>query len=272
MTNGSMGVVSEIKQMISSTETMVQDRLDIIYASTYHGVHRGISDEDFKAINCMSNNKAFNVLHAGLGQIFIEDTDELSSLLCKEWNQAGLRSNLISSIEMNVLNWKKLAANCAINPLTALRQCKNGELLVSSQYTIPKQQKSMEYLKQRQNEEWDYHDKHIFYQLIREVSDVAVADAQCRLRGFNRSQQEKQKHLDNFQYDELVQFVEEVVRDTSKNNSSMFQDILHKRHPTEINYLNGYVAKLGREQYGLDVSANEYIANEVDKLTKTFER
>ncbi len=298
MTNGSMGVVSDIEQMIHTMDgsRMKTDRIDIIYASTYHGVHRGLNDEDFQHINsiyAMSNenigSNVFNVLHAGLGEIFIEDKtvttttttdeDELAYpiLLSNQWNDMGLRSNLITSDEMKVLNWKKLAANCVINPLTALRQCKNGEILDdddndddnddnNNKINVSSSSSSSS---STQNE-WHYNDNTIFYQLIREVSDIAIAEAQ-RKDYFN-DKTHIDEYIQNFDYENLVTFVKEVVRDTSKNYSSMYQDILHKRHPTEIEYLNGYVAKLGRERYDglIDVSANEYIRNEIEKLTKSF--
>ena len=44
------------------------------------------------------------------------------------WNNAGLRVELLPNVEMDVMNWKKLAANCDINLLTALRGCANGGL------------------------------------------------------------------------------------------------------------------------------------------------
>ncbi len=259
MTNGSMGVVAEIKEMIHSEYLSLAERINIIFGSTYHGVHRGVDDPDLNEINSITSNQTFNVLHAGFGQIFIEDTDDLSSVLSNEWNVAGLRSNLISSTEMNVLNWKKLAANCAINPLTALRQCKNGDLITSPGVD---HQKSIKYLLEFDETDMHFDKECIFYQLIHEVSGVAMTET--KRNGFDDA------HINNFRYDNLVQFVEEVVHDTAKNNSSMFQDVLHQRHPTEINYLNGYIAKLGREEYGLRVDANEYITKEVENLTKSF--
>jgi len=44
----------------------------------------------------------------------------------------------------------------------------------------------------------------------------------------------------------------------------MLQDVIAKRYPTEIMYLNGRVSRIGREGHGLDVQTN-------DSVTKTVE-
>lgn len=46
--------------------------------------------------------------------------------------------------------------------------------------------------------------------------------------------------------DDLVAVVEEVARATANNRCSMFQDLIAGR-PTEIDYINGYIAAQGRE-------------------------
>jgi len=257
MTNGSMGVVLNIHKLLK--EHGLQDQVDIILASTTNGVHRGDEhDYDFRTMNQKMNNRSFNVHHAGLGQTFIEDTNEISTTLSTIWNKAGLGTHLISSEEMIVLNWKKLAANCAINPLTALRKCQNGDLLKAPSSIVGASYSND--LKQRHSQRLHYNEPMIFYKLVREVSDVALAESQ------KYSLHDRSLFQEQFKYESLVSFVEGVVRDTSKNKSSMLQDILQNRYPTEIDYLNGYVSRLGLE-HGLNVKANHYICNEIENLT-----
>lgn len=255
MTNGSMGVVSDIKSMING-HGLLKDRIDLIYASTTHGAHRG-SLEDFDDINVITKHKTFNIHHAGLGYTYLENTTAFSYILSDIWNEIGLRVNLVSTQEMNIMNWKKLATNCAINALTALRRCSNGALLDS--YSAKDNIVTIDEL-DHHGHEWNYNDPLIFYQLIREVSDVAIADAETK------GQTEIRQH---FQYENLVYFVKEVVSNTSNNKSSMLQDILHQRYPTEIQYLNGYIVDLGHK-LGINVTANELLCHEVETLTKDF--
>mmetsp|Transcript_10206 Transcript_10206/g.15315 ORF Transcript_10206/g.15315 Transcript_10206/m.15315 type:complete len:444 (-) Transcript_10206:1295-2626(-) len=256
MTNGVMAVVSEIEEMLMGYG--ISDRIDIILASTTHGAHRGDdNDTDFEAINEMTNNLSFNVHFAGLGHTFLEE-DEFSSVLSGVWNDVGLRSHVVSSDEINLINWKKLAANCAINPLTALRVCKNGNLLNAESQNMV----SIEHLDQHEKV-WKYDDPMIFYQLIREVSDVALAKAK-------KNGLRDESLRESFQYDKLVDFVQDVVSDTENNTSSMLQDVLGRR-TTEIRYLNGYIANLGREDLGVGVVANDFVTREVENLTNTLE-
>ncbi len=254
MTNGAIAVVSEIEIMLERHG--IRDRVDIILASTTHGSHRGENDTDFETISSMTNNLSFNVNFAGLGHTFVEN-DEFSSFLTDVWNNVGLRSNLVSSGEINVLNWKKLATNCSINPLTALRVCKNGDLIKGESKNII----SIEKLDQH-TKVWNYEDPFIFYQIIREVSDVALAQAE-------RSGLMDESMRDQLQYCKLVEFVQDVVKNTKNNTSSMLQDVLRRR-TTEISYLNGYVVQLGNNKFGVDVCANDYVCREVQNLTNSF--
>ena len=70
------------------------------------------------------------VQHAGAGQTFLgmkvgreTQLNEIGNLL----NKAGIQTELIKNIES--LTWSKLIVNASINPLTALLEIKNGDLL-----------------------------------------------------------------------------------------------------------------------------------------------
>ena len=61
----------------------------------------------------------------------------------------------------------------------------------------------------------------------------------------------------NLIYEDILNFTKEVISDTSENYSSMLQSI-YKRCKTEIDSINGYIAKTGKN-YDLDVTLNEVI-------------
>ncbi len=98
--------------------------------------------------------------------------------------------------------WAKLAANCAINALSALTGKTNGELL--------EDETALGTLREA----------------AREVNAVAAA------RGTPLA-------------DDAASIAEEVARATARNHSSMSQD-LERGARTEIDFLNGAVAELGR--------------------------
>jgi 2-dehydropantoate 2-reductase len=234
LSNGVMGVVQDIKHIIK--ENNVERRTNIIMASTTNGAHRGNKD-DFRSLSPDS----FCVVHAGLGQTFIEEPvreNELVKTLSTIWRDVGLNANIVSQEEIHVLNWKKLAANCAINPLTAIDGIRNGDLLKTNS-------SNQQILDNR------------CLEIIDEVSKVALVETRGLVIG------------ENLEFDNLLQFVETVVRDTAPNVSSMLQDVLAKRYPTEVQYLNGFVARLG-ERHGINVCSNRKIAEDVEKLTRSF--
>jgi 2-dehydropantoate 2-reductase len=71
------------------------------------------------------------VRHAGRGQTVLglfPRADAVASVpLAAELGGGGLEVEAVSDIETAL--WRKLAVNCAINPLTALHRCPNGALL-----------------------------------------------------------------------------------------------------------------------------------------------
>lgn len=70
----------------------------------------------------------FHVVFAGRGQNWLGDPNGGSAPAWRdELNRAGIPQTWSSDILARL--WRKLALNCAINPLTVLHDCRNGELL-----------------------------------------------------------------------------------------------------------------------------------------------
>jgi len=170
--NGALSVQDELLPIM-------KDGVSLILAMTTHGAYREEIPSD-KTIpsSCL--------VHAGVGKAFIQEGhDDLAHL----WEQAGLNCSTLSTIAVEELLWKKLAANCVINPLTALFQCTNGELLLEPSFPELQQE------------------------LISEVARVAQASFRD----------------DTLDEDSLRRFVVQVIDDTKENKSSMLQDVLHQK-------------------------------------------
>ena len=73
-------------------------------------------------------NAPFNLIRAGIG-------DTQIGRLSKQGNDqlfeeiAAVDNRLKLTTDINSVLWRKLAINCAINPLTALYNCRNGDLI-----------------------------------------------------------------------------------------------------------------------------------------------
>jgi len=107
----------------------------------------------------------------------------------------------------------KLAVNCIINPLTAIFDCTNGELL--NQFSVTR----------------------IMRLLLAEIS--LVIRSLPELDGVPNK---------NLRYDpqRLEAMVIVVATRTAKNVSSMLQDV-RQHTKTEVDYINGYVVRRGEE-------------------------
>lgn len=109
--------------------------------------------------------------------------------------------------------WLKLAMNCAINPLTALRRCRNGELLTDA---------------------------------------GALADMRATCDEVAQVMRAEGLAADS---DTLFRLACETATRTAANLSSMRVDVEAGR-PTEIDFLNGFVAARGRA-HGIATPAND---------------
>ncbi|KAG0647133.1 Ketoisovalerate reductase BEA2 [Hyphodiscus hymeniophilus] len=139
------------------------------------------------------------------------------------------------SEELLFLQLEKLVINAIINPLTAILSCRNGELLDKGPIV-----KVMRLLLQETAQ---------VIQLLPEISssdDPSVAD--------------------RFSTQKLEVKVLDVAEKTSKNTSSMLQDVRAGRQ-TEIEYINGWIVKKGREQ-GVECEHNAKLVEMVKGAKK----
>jgi 2-dehydropantoate 2-reductase len=188
--NGALSVRDELLPILKND-------VPLILATTTHGAYReeNISEQTEAENSCL--------VHAGIGTTFIQDEAADLAVL---WDDVGLSCSTLTSSAMDQLLWKKLAANCVINPLTAIFRCTNGDLLLEPSF---------------------YELQH---NLLYEVAQVAQA---CT------------GNHDMLDETTLRQFVGQVIHDTKNNKSSMLQDVLHGKQ-TEIEHLNSYIVRKGR--------------------------
>lgn len=168
----------------------------------------------------------FHVQHTGLGH---NDLGLINSSLNTE---VELKEQFVNTLaialpsltlsdNIKAKQWLKLAVNCVINPITAIDNVNNGQLL-NEKYTT------------------------LIEQLLKEVIAVAACED---IR---------------FDFNELKAKVLLVARKTAENCSSMRSDVLHRR-PTEIDFINGYIVKLAKNN-NISVPKNENMVRQVRKM------
>lgn len=106
--NGALAVREEIDELLKGEHP-------ITLISTTHGAFRDDMDEG-------SDDELYHVTHAGIGKTFVQSDLPLAQLL----DQSGLQAQSNDDMELHL--WYKLAANCTINPLTAILGCTNGKV------------------------------------------------------------------------------------------------------------------------------------------------
>eukprot|EP00804_Cyclotella_cryptica_P006864 CCRYP_010967-RA/>CCRYP_010967-RA protein AED:0.00 eAED:0.00 QI:0/-1/0/1/-1/1/1/0/301 len=225
LSNGALGIKDSI---LKST---LAHNVDIIYASTTHGAYKDYGGADTYCIH-----------HAGEGSTHC--TERAFVGICQE---IGWKSYALSEFEMNVMLWKKLAANCVINPLTAIHGVKNGEVLGLQHggQTI----------------------RHTMTCLLEEVSQVALKEVESiHSQSSSNNGGLIQAAREELSVASLQVFVDKVISDTANNISSMLQDVKAKRE-TEIQFLNGYVSRVGREKYDIDCPQNSSLCSAVEALS-----
>ncbi|KAL9186387.1 hypothetical protein ACHAXT_005625 [Thalassiosira profunda] len=202
--------------------------VQIVLATTTHGAYRTNQSGN------EGSARRYAVTHAGVGTT--HSTDEEFMQVCQS---IGWQAETLSDWDMNMMLWRKLAVNCVINPLTAVHGVKNGQLLGL------------------QHEGQDV--KVVTKNIVEEVSRVALLSMEAHVannQSSNSNDAFLQSAREQLSVPSLEAFVFQVMADTSNNISSMLQDVRAKR-TTEVRYLNGYVAALGRDRFGIDCPLND---------------
>lgn len=139
---------------------------------------------------------------------------------------------------------RKLVVNCYVNPLSALLQCKNGDIMRAgpSYWILEHLCKEAERVFRAQLEA-EVEDMRQAYHGLPEEERVTKRPPQ--LPPFPRA----------LSYVSLSKEVKRVVELTQDNYSSMYWD-MKLGQPTEIKYLNGYLLKLA-QKYGVKSSVND---------------
>jgi 2-dehydropantoate 2-reductase len=150
-------------------------------------------------------HEPFKLSHTGIGHTFIGHyfkQEQTNTFLPPHFY---LQHSLVDNIHSSL--WQKMLINCVINPLTAIYQCKNGELFSSAEYSDQ------------------------IKALCDELSVIANNVAKPNI---------------NMTAEALFKASETVANQTAQNTSSMLKDGQLGR-PLELDYLNGYIVKLAQE-------------------------
>ena len=209
-----MGVLEEVNEKVFPN---IASRPHYMFGIVSHGVY---SDSKFK------------VAHAGSGMMSLSivprtpfeqrrpgsDVESLmapsSRYLLRTLTRAPTLCALgLSPSDFMQLQFEKLAINAVINPLTAIFDCKNGEL------------------------RYNHAIKRVIRLLLAEIS--LVFRSLPELKGLPNVQV-------RFSSQKLEYRIGEIVTSTAENRSSMLQDVTNGLR-TEIDYINGYVIRRGEE-------------------------
>ncbi|KZV74814.1 hypothetical protein PENSPDRAFT_741925 [Peniophora sp. CONT] len=167
-------------------------------------------------------------------------------------NLVALNPSWVPLSDLLVEMKRKVVVNSVINPLTAIMNCRNGDIATSPHTTricrAICEEASLAFAMQY-NEQW---------------AKAGRPASHPRIPG-SPNPNERAALLSRLptplRADGLMKAVYQVAKDTRMNTSSMLQDILMNR-PTEIAYMNGYLIDLGR-RYQLHMRSTSMLANMV---------
>ncbi|WWC73117.1 uncharacterized protein I206_107083 [Kwoniella pini CBS 10737] len=206
----------------------------------------GLVNDDSKQIgNQTVENWLFNeqndIKNEDLDKVLIpkdrEDLVNLKNTIMILTNMKGLNSKFILYNELNKELLLKLVINACNNPITAILgrgYLKNG-ITLSNEYG-----------------------QDIVNLIIKESSEILLKYLELTQKGIDTKA---------FEYDQLKKLVYDTILFNSNNISSMAVDVLQKRQ-TEIDYINGYLIKLG-EELGCKSDVNRLIVNMVKFIEET---
>jgi 2-dehydropantoate 2-reductase len=186
LTHNGLGTFEEISHLLKPAQCLLALLLTqgAKKVSDYHIEHTGMGNSDLGLI---------------IGKFPPTKQHQLTDYLQEVLSQVYWQENIQQA------QWRKLAINCVINPLTALKNIPNGDI-----------------------------NQHVYQEKVKKlISEVVKVAA-------------KEKVF--LSEDGLLKLITSVVQNTAKNTSSMRADIMAKRR-TEIDYINGYIHRLGEKHY-----------------------
>ncbi|PYH98746.1 hypothetical protein BO71DRAFT_394910 [Aspergillus ellipticus CBS 707.79] len=215
-----MGVIDEINEKVFPDP---QTRPHYMQGIVSHGLAR--------------RKEPFQIAHTGIGTTILGPAMSATSTPSEseaDWAPSTkyllrtltLTPSLVAVAEtpssLMLYQLEKLAMNSIINPLTAVMNCKNGDLLYNYSFT------------------------RVMRLLLLEISSVICALPE--LQGIPGIES-------RFSPERLRWMVTQLASKTAENHSSMLQDVLSGK-TTEIEYLNGYIVRRGEKDLGLKCVVN----------------
>ncbi|EJT99975.1 hypothetical protein DACRYDRAFT_23507 [Dacryopinax primogenitus] len=223
-----------------------EKRPHFVLASTSHGVwargplnvvHAGLGDFSFGIVPDPQKRRDYEAsLKSGFSHLQLAD---ISTNPAEDPQSRTLHATIHALLSLKDLNphWesmpnmhlkllRKLCVNCCVNPLTAIMNVTNGELLGSTEA----------------------------YSILRAICKEASAVFRAHSESGD-SYLPATLAMAHLTSPKLEEETMRVIGHTSRNFSSMQQDIKNGKIPTEIEYMNGYLCRLG-QQYDVPTPAN----------------
>lgn len=160
----------------------------------------------------------------------LEEPKLINSIL----NTMTLNASYVPYNTFTLLQMEKLIINACINPLTAILDCLNGDLLYGERIA------------------------NLMKRVISEAVSVLKAEYEVL-----KTIPEAEAFLNESR---LLNSVIEICKSTSENSSSMREDLKHLNH-TEISWINGFIVRLGREHHIHTPTNNTLISLVENKLS-----
>jgi 2-dehydropantoate 2-reductase len=230
---GTVEALKQISHRLNSSSTILftQNGIGTIDGATsqvFKDVHTRPSYLTCVVSHALYSTGTFSSVYAGLGTISIGCVHETpysnpQYLIEKIVSVPILAATEYPQTELLYLQLEKLVMNAMINPLTAILDCKNGELFCKGPVM-----KVMRLLLQEAVQ---------VLQSLPEIRDSTEPEIQgC------------------FSIQKLGQKVVDIAQKTAENTSSMLQDVRAGKE-TEIDYINGWIVEKGKA-FGVECDYN----------------